>query len=367
MISKAVRDRLLAAICAVILCGILLLGLWPFTPHPRNQVAWLGTRDGLHFGDYGTILSATSFKLADSEAGAPCSLEIWAAPGQIIYNSTMLGFYGPERLVSFSLHQNTTNLLVQRQKRDQKGRASEVHLYVSDVFRQGKPTFVTLTVRAQKAVVYVDGKLVKSSSHFGLSREDFAGLLVVANSPVANDSWTGDLFGLALYDHELSPSEVMEHFNSWTTKGQPLVSEKQGPAALYSFDERGGSIIHNRAGIAPNLYIPDHFLIVHQRMLEVPWKEYHSDWSYYEDILINIGGFIPLGFVFGAYFSTVLHLKRAQFITILLGFMVSLTIEIAQAFIPTRDSGMTDVITNTTGTAIGLMLYRSKFQGRNCS
>jgi glycopeptide antibiotics resistance protein len=77
-------------------------------------------------------------------------------------------------------------------------------------------------------------------------------------------------------------------------------------------------------------------------------------------VLINIGGFIPLGFVFCAYFSSALHLKRTQLITILLGFTVSLAIEVLQGFIPTRASGMTDVITNTLGTTIGAMVFQWK-------
>ena len=362
MVTKVVWDRLLAVISAAILCGILLVGLCPLTPHPKNQVAWLENGDGFHFGYYASILSADTFKPADSEGGAPCSLEIWASPDRLTYtwSSTMLSFYSPEKLVSFSLHQNKKDLVLQRQNRNQQGRVSEVQIYADDVLRQGTAAFITLTASAQGTAIYVDGTLVKRSSHFGLSSRDFVGQLVVANSPVANDSWMGDLLGLAIYDRELAPMEVIEHYNSWTKNGRPAISEKGGPAALYLFDEKAGSVIHNRAGSAPDLYIPDHYLIVRQTLLEVPWKEYHPGWSYYQNVLINIGGFIPLGFVFCAYFSSALHLKRTQLITTLLGFTVSLTIEVLQGFIPTRDSGITDVITNTLGTAIGAMVFQWK-------
>jgi hypothetical protein len=355
--KQLLRDKLLSVASAAVLCGILAIGLWPFSPHPNNQVAWLENENGLHFGDYGTILSSGAFEPADSAGWALCSLEIWLQPGLIEDSNTILAFDNPENLVSFSIHQNIKDLVFQREFRDQQQRLSEVKIQIDNVFRKDRQAFITITSSAQGTAVYVDGALVKTSPHFGLSSRDFVGQLVIANSPVANDSWSGQLRGLAIFDRDLTAAEVLQHFNTWTKNGQPVISEKEEPVALYLFEERAGSVVRNNVASAPDLYIPDHYLILHQAFLELPWKEFHAGWGYYKNLIINIGGFLPLGFVFCAYFSSVRHYKRAPFITILLGATVSLTIEILQAYIPTRDSGMTDVITNTFGTAIGVLLY----------
>src|SRR5208282_2698617 len=120
--------------------------------------------------------------------------------------------------------------------------------------------------------------------------------------------------------------------------------------ALYLFNERRGSVVHNQVDPATDLLIPEHYFVLRAPFLLPAWDEYYPGWGYWRNLSINVGGFIPLGFVFCAYFSKI---KRPVLASIFLGFTVSLSIEVLQAFLPTRDSGTTDIITNTLGSAIG--------------
>jgi VanZ family protein len=50
--------------------------------------------------------------------------------------------------------------------------------------------------------------------------------------------------------------------------------------------------------------------------------------------------------------------SHSTLITILCGAAISLTIEILQEYIPGRDSGILDIITNTLGAFLGTLLFR---------
>jgi glycopeptide antibiotics resistance protein len=88
-------------------------------------------------------------------------------------------------------------------------------------------------------------------------------------------------------------------------------------------------------------------------VLEPFWAEF-SLTRCYRDAAVKKGiGFVPFGICFYAHLSAARPMKRALLLTVALGAATGFTIELSQGFIPTRDSGTTDLITNTLGTWIG--------------
>ena len=128
----------------------------------------------------------------------------------------------------------------------------------------------------------------------------------------------------------------------------------------YAFEERAGNVVQNQVPGGTELKIPPHFEIPMKLVLTPPWKEITPPAIYAADLARNILGFLPLGMLFYLYFLRGHRRGRAAGLTILLGGMTSLLIEILQVFIPQRVSGMTDIITNTLGTCVGLWLLQPR-------
>ena len=350
---RRIQAKIPLLLCVSVLCGILVAGLAPFQS-PRNGVDWLANTNGVRFGGHGTILSSGAFQMAGREDEASSSLEIWLQPDRTEYSGTILAFSTPRNLLQFSLRQYASTLILKRENLD--GASRNMTAGTEGVLGQGKASFITITSGVQQSAVYMDGALVSTFPRFRLGK-DLSGQLVLGTSPVEPDNWHGELGGLAIYHRELTPEQVFQHYNTWTKQGRPKVADDERAVALYMFSEHAGNVVHNVIGGGVNLYIPQRYMLIHQIFLEPFLKEYQPGWGHRKDMLVNVVGFIPLGFVFFAYWSSVRPIQRAALATTVLGFAVSLTIEVLQSYLPTRNSGTTDLITNTLGTFLGVQLY----------
>lgn len=357
--DRDIRTKLLLAICACVLLGILVAGLWPFHT-PRNSVSWLGKGNGLLFGKHGSIVSASPFKVRAAHEENSCSLQIWLEPSRIDsgVGGMILAFYSPERQVApFALRQWRRGLVLVREGQGISGKRTEI--YLGDVLSGQKPVLVTITSGEAAMATYADGRLIKRVANFAISNQDLTGQFVIGNSPTTAYSWSGQLKGLAIYNRELSADEVSQSSVDWTKSGDRDSAKREDAVARYLFDEGHGNVVRNQVDSSTNLLVPERFFVLHPQFLERPWDEYRPGWRYWKNIAINVVGFIPLGFFFHAYLAQV---RKCEYpaLTIAIGFAVSLTIEVLQAFLPTRDSGMTDLVTNTFGTAVGVMAFRHR-------
>ena len=348
----------LRGIAAIVWLAIMSATLWPFNPVPHNDVSWLPQANGIHFGKRGLVLSSHDFPATAPSEGHPYSLEISLRPIDETDQHPFLTFYLPDRPRALELRQWGHFLVIFCRERDTHGHVSSAEIDVVHVFQRGKAVWLTVTSGPRGASVYLNGELVQSASGFHLPENAFAGELVLGSSPTTYDPWSGDVFTLALYRSELSAVQVRQHFQAGIPKGVSP-EDLQNAVAVYGFTEHDGPTIHNDVANAPWLTVPAHFQVPHKPMLLVPWKEITHDRAYVDDVARNIVGFVPLGIAVYLYFLR-RRQSNAAMLTILLGFATSLTIEIVQAYIPQRFSGMTDIITNGSGTALGVLLLQPR-------
>lgn len=343
-----------AILCILVLCATLLAGLLPFRG-PRNGVVWLDNQNGVKLTGRSTLWSTTDFPVLDGGVGHACTIEIWLQPAVQHDSNVILAFSTPRNPVQLILYQYHSVLELETRVVGRWDAASIIG--TEGLLHPGTVALVTISSGPQQTAFYLNGVPARIFPGSRIASDCF-GRLVLGTSPRADDSWHGQLRGLALYGAELQPDQVRRHFDSWTASGSPEATNQEHAVGVYSFDERSGRVVHNAVSPGIDLEIPERYSLVHQIFLRPFWHEYQPGWSYWQDILINILGLMPLGFVFYAYWTVARPLKHAALVTALLGFAVSLTIEVSQSFIPTRDSGTTDLFTNTLGTFLGAQLYR---------
>jgi VanZ family protein len=181
---------------------------------------------------------------------------------------------------------------------------------------------------------------------------------VLGTSPSNFQVWHGQIRGLAIYDSEISPQQAENQFAGWSSGSFPpaVAGNMNRARAIYDFSERGGNVIRSETKSAPPLTIPAYFSVPHKPLLASPIEEFDWTPSWRADVIANIIGFMPFGFVLCGFFALSRPRGQAILISTLIGALLSLAVESLQYYIPQRDSSLTDVMSNTTGTLLGALI-----------
>jgi hypothetical protein len=219
---------------------------------------------------------------------------------------------------------------------------------------------LTITSGRQGTKIYVDGQIKGTKKDLAL---DIPGggktRLVLGNSVYGGNSWKGDVYGLAFYTYQLSPQDAALHFKRWQPDRDFSFFRKDHPIVLYLFNENTGPRALDHSGAGRHLNIPSRMQVLDTKILSFSRNWLRFDAGFLRDIIINFIGFIPLGLVLIATFVKAGSVFRQHAVLIAVGlcFTVSLTIEILQAWIPSRNSDFLDLILNTLGGFAGAMIY----------
>jgi VanZ family protein len=336
--------------------GILFATLFPFDFRPHNDVRVI-EGVGVAFGRHAVIESDGPLVPQQTRDDAPCSIAILLKPASRRHTGTFLAFFSSLPGGQLQLQQDGAGLLIWHQA----FRWSK-HPSVRDIdpvfYSENPLTLLVLSSGPNGATVYTNGQLTKRLPMYALSHHAVQGRLVLGTDSSMPDSWRGEIRSLALYDQELSPVQIAEQYRAWTSGDEKVCESADGQTALFDFSKNSGEIIRNLCPGGASLRIPAHFHVPNKAFLELPWREFSPDLGYVADILRNILGFVPFGFALYGYLLLSGRTRSALLVTVLAGACTSFGIEVLQAFIPQRDSGLTDVMTNTFGMFCGALSLR---------
>ena len=362
--QKKISLKCLVGLSVAVLFGVLFFGLWPRDFKFSNDVRWITEQPGIRFSGYGIAYTdpiKELIKQGDSGENG-FSVEIVLKPA---------GYHEDGFHFILSLHngKDSNQLLVGQWHSsiivmngdDYNHRRRTKRIAVKLAEMPSTTRFVTITTGKDGTSIYLDGQNIRSQKDLTLKvSEGGKARLLLGNSVYGKHSWKGDVYGVAFYRYTLTDQDVAMHFDNWGKHRNFLFAMKNKPVVLYLFDEKGDKRAFDHAGGNYDLNIPSRMKILDKKILSLTREQLNFDSGFILDIIINFAGFIPLGFVLIATFVNVggSLKKYGILITVVLCFTISLAIETLQAWIPSRSSDFLDLLFNTFGALLGVMIYR---------
>ena len=343
---------------------ILAAGLKPRGFRFVNNVNWIADRSGIQFGRFG-IAYTNPFEdptLENISGEDGFSLEIAMQP--VNYHRWkfrfICAFHGGNDSDQLVMGLWRSQLIIMNGD-DYSYRRKTSRITADTHSPSLKTRLVTITSGRDGTRIFLDGKLESTKKDLRLKMPPGENArLIIGNSVYGRHPWRGVVYGLAFYNYPLSSHIAASHFNSWSKDRNFAFARHAKPSVLYLFNEKGGTRALDHSGSNHHLEIPSRMKLLERRILALPSRIFMSHVGFIIDIIINLVGFIPFGFLVCAILvrSGGTFQRHGVLITAGLCMSVSLSIEILQAWIPSRNSNILDLALNTLGGLSGAIIYR---------
>ena len=360
------RNRWTILLLCLCIAGMFFLCLRPKGMSFYNQVSGIEGKPGLRFGRYGIAQAAPSFRgVQASDEPQSFTIEMAIQPDRatdVRFRSILTLFDGLDE-TQLVIGQWQSSIIAMNGD-DYDGRKGYHRIFRTDVLSSDKTQMITITSGESGSSIYIDGLQIKHKDNLRLSLPggDNQAVLILGNCTSGKCGWIGDMYGLAIYPAALPASVIVKHYRQWAKNGVFDFDKQVEPSLVYTFQEQTGEKIPDRTSNGFDLTVPRIRKSLKPQLLLIPWYTMTPELSDAVDFVINVGGFLPLGFLLMAVFSdkkgpAVLSLSPAVSVT-LACFAFSLMIEITQAYMPSRSSQVLDLAANTLGGYAGIVAWR---------
>lgn len=372
-------DLGLVLVLLIYVAGLVFVGLTPFSFSPANRVEPLGRGPGLQFDTTGIATSRGEIRDPEEFPDNSLSIHLRIEPDDEPRTGlgTIFSLADNDRLPRLIIAQWKTWLVVRVRDTD---RASRGYWELDAAgFRKGQTHFVTITSGpSEGTAIYLDGVATGDTRRHSIIRnsEPFLGRLLLGCLGDGSAGWRGKISGLAIANTVFNPEEIAAQYELVVDDNFSALTGTRALVALYDFtsadftsanptNSRTGDkeLLHTVANQVANsslgeIEIPKIFSPLRPAVFAIPnLQDMKADW-FLKDLLRNIAGFLPLGFI-----ACIILLRNRSahgyVITIqiaLLGALLSLGIEAVQIALPMRISSLSDLYLNVIGAWIGSVI-----------
>jgi hypothetical protein len=324
----------------IILC-MAAATFWPYDFGQENN-AWHGRAGGLVLTSYSTAYTPLpAAKLAHSGS---FTLVLQASAWPFQGRSCLVDFATREKRFNLRIEQNDENMIFSVST---PGKRPTIILTLPHAFDNGDTVTAGISSDGRTFSAWHSrgaSKRIDLAPGFGVHWDSTA-TLTFGSYVNGRNPWHGVINFFAFFDRTLTLEEVAD--GSYRTPASH-------PLLLYRFPpDRSRMVVDEGRTPRVDLAIPPYYLLPGRELLLTPWVSWRGRYELY-DILLNIAGFLPFGFLV----THVLKRRTRSIVALLLltaaaACAFSLFIELTQYYLPSRSSSMVDVASNSLGGLLG--------------